>query len=383
MRGKYLSSYDAVLVNNELLLFNSACGLLMKYNVEDFSYKVEAQIKYDKACVKRLIKAGRDIFLVFLNKKGIIKYNLDTHITEIYGGDDTLLEKHQKIWGAFINDCNIWLFPTYISGKIAFFNIRTKKQEEYMSIKNLFKLKGIALKEEDYVSNLHQLGNKIWAAVCGTTYVFSFSLVDKKMQIFDTKCDDITSFHYDGKDFWIYTAKERCIINWNPEYGQCEEYYIDSEVNIGEDECFWFICSAYNKIFMIPYLDYNILVIERNSGICSSLGFAEHFFRVDNKLSLSLFGGCLMQKNKLILLPNAVNQIVICNLINNKIEFCEGKLYQKDYERYYLLEVFGAEIYMEVAEYPLEQFIGVLKMYNNSTQCNSKENVGKKIYKNM
>lgn len=383
MRERYISCYSTALENNELYLFNNACGLLMKYNLEDFSYKVETQIKYNSACVKKLIKVGQNIFLVFHNKKSIVKYNLDKQITEIYGREDTYLEKHQKIWDAFIFDSNIWSFPTYVSSKISFFNIRTKKQDEYMSIRDLFELKGINLESEDYVSNLHQRGKEIWAAVCGTPYVFLFDLADEEIQIFDTKCGDITSFHYIDKEFWIYTAKERCVINWRPEFGQREKYNIDIRTIIREDESYLFIYSTYNKIFLIPYLDYSIIVIEKKLGTCSLLKLAEHCFRVNDNLSLSLFGTYLIQKDKLILLPNVVNQIVICSLIDNSLEFREGKLHQQDYERYYLLEQLDVGNYIEADEYTLEQFIRILKLYYKEKKSSSREIAGKKIYESV
>lgn len=385
IKNNSLVCYTGVIDGDVLYTFNNMLSLIMKYDLRDFTYEVIGQLQGHmiyRNSVIRMLLYEENIYLIMFRWQHIVRFNIaNRNITE-YSLRDDVLKPNELIWGAFMYKFWIWEFSVCSGCKIYAFSCQTGENKIYCSIKELFEKKNVTIGSDDFFSNMFQISNQIWAAVCGTPYLFCFNFDEIDITIFKIKCKSINSLDYDGKNFWITISDSTRIINWSPDYGNIDCFNVD-EINF-RDYTSCYVCGTDDRIFIIPNADKDFCSINRKTKQYEFLPVVGNYQELSLNKDVLPFGGYLRTIDSLILLPRNIDKIVVIDLKNGIVSCKDGQLLKIDYENLYVkqgLQTGGIE---ENRNYTLIDYISYLSKYILDLRRKKiGKNIGKEIYIKM
>lgn len=381
----YLQCFAGVADKDMIYIYDNPLGLIMKYNLKDFSYEIIGQVQDDalyKVSVIDMLKNEEYLYLIMFRRPGIIRFNLIDRSIEKYLFNDSFFAPNELMWKSFIYESKIWVFSVCAGRKILIFDYYTGEFRKGCSITNLFKKKNIKIESENYLSHIFQINNKIWGAVCGTTYIFSINMSEMDISIFPINCEGINSFDYDENGFWITVSNSSQIMKWDPDYGIIDSYYVN-EINF-DDYPNCYVGGSRDRILVVPNSDKDFCIIDRETKLYSFLPLVGRYQRLSLNRGAELFVACLRICNTLILLPYDIDKIVIVNLEDKSVEYKESLLSKADYEKVYIINKLKSDRVEEDLAYRLDDYI----KYVNNEACylnngTHKKKIGKKILEEM
>lgn len=383
IKNNCLTCYTGVIDGDTLYTFNNTLSLIMKYHLRDFSYEVIGQIPghtSGRNSVIRMLLIEGGLYLIMFRWQRIVRFDIDNgNITECFLRD-TILTPNELIWAAFIYKSQIWEFSVTTGCKIYAFDCKTGKSQTYCSIEELFERKSLIIGSDHFFSNMFQINNQIWAAVCGTSYVFCYDLDDIDIKVFDIECGKINSLDYDGKDFWITVSETTQIINWRPDCGQVDCFNV-AEINF-RDYTSCYVCGTNDKVLIIPNADKDFCFINRKTKQYEFVPFVGTYQKLGFNTYAFPFGGYLRTIDTLILLPRNIDKIVVVDLKNGTVSYKTGELSKGDYESLYVKKKLQAGGLEEKRNYILTDYIGYLDKYVlDLDERKMNKPIGEKIYK--
>ncbi|MEZ3508124.1 MAG: hypothetical protein K1W10_14450 [Lachnospiraceae bacterium] len=384
-----LVCFTGIIDQESLYTFNNRLSLIMKYDLKDFSYEIVGElqnymISHDP--VIRMIMFEENLYLVLFRRRGIVRFNITKkNPTECFFSKK-ILAPNELIWGAFMYKSHIWEFSVSAGCKIYSFNCVTGEHQEYCSVKELFKKKNLLIEADDYFSNMFQIHNEVWSAVCGTPYVFCLNLDEMGLTVFHIGCEEINSFDYDGRDFWITVPGDSAIINWSPEDGILNCFNV-SEINF-RDYPSCYISGTDDRVFVIPNSDKDFCCINKKTREYKFLSFVGSYQKLSPDKNVYPvvypFGGYIRTSDILILLPRNIDKIIVIDLQYETITYVDSALKKEDYERMYVKNKLYTGGLEETRDYKLTDYTEHLnKDIFNLDRKEKDKNIGRKIFTKM
>lgn len=380
-----LVCFKGVLDQGVLYAFNNHLGLIMKYDLKDFSYEIVGRVRsglpFHDTVIRMLLFEG-DIYLIMFRTMRIVRYNITNKNITAYSFSEKILGPNELMWEAFMYETRIWEFSASVGCGIYIFDCQTGKYVEYCSIKELFEKQNLSIESDAFFSNMFQIGNEVWAAVCGTKYVFSFHLDEMDVTVFTVDCEGINSFDYDGEEFWITVTGTATIMNWSPDCGTTNYFYVN-EINF-RDYPSCYVAGTDNRVLVVPNSDKDFCSIDRTTGKYKFLPFIGNYQKLSLNQLAYPFGGYIRTGDIMILFPHNIDKIVVIDLRNESVTYIDGALKKEDYEREYVKNELYKGGVEEAGDYKLTDYLAYLhKDAADPNREKKSKNTGEKIFKKI
>lgn len=369
-----------------MYIVNVLYGVLLEYDLCDFSYTVLERLEQDEFQPLRIVslmKLQSKFYFNLVDSWEVFEFDLNTKQIIAYG--ESLEEKKGQIIvkRSFYYNNEIWIIPYSIDDKIRIFNSNSKKIREIESIKNIAEKKGYTLNTEHCLSNILQKENILWTAIYRTAYIIALDMETKQLQIFSIGEDKkIESINYCEDEFWLSFYNTNLVASWKINYGIEEEYFA-KPIQAINGEALRFVYVTEKKIYGIPVRDNKICVIDKETGDSLSFEYPSDFRRTYNE-QRCMFYDFVVHEDKLILLPYSVNYFIVLDLISVKAEFYECRFERSDVMAYYIENRLIRDGLVESSSFHLLDFINYFQNREEFYfEVAPYEKVGRKIMENI
>lgn len=317
--------------DNKLYVVERELGLLMEYDLDDFSYQILTQLDYNKMlggvwAVNNIVKVKDIIFLAFRNHDFLMSYDIKTGNTEIHG-EDSKEKKGIEKCVFFKNE--IWMFPIFSSQKIKVFDVISKQFRSKECLQEYLQTKRY-INDEKRIWFITDVEGILYFALLNTPYIFTYNVSDGDIQIYETeKNDRIAKVVHDGDQFWISFVDNCKIARWDIVKG------IQEIIEIGEikiDDRKNPILGVFKRndiMFVVPTFFPRVYSYKRN-GEGLSLEYTEDFNRIKPDKKSASFRTFIFRKNQLFMFPFEADRIIIADLETGELRSQECTLTKQE-----------------------------------------------------
>ena len=359
---EYLTCYTGVIENKKMYVVHEALGLLIEYNIEDFSYKILTRIEVGKTNqfirVKGIILLQDIIYLVLENSWNIFEYHVCSKEMKVNGNGKQYIEGEFFVEKIILHNTKIWMFPCYIDEDIRIFDTNTKDFTKSKSIGSYLKECGFHVESMSFA--YYEIINKdtIYAIPYRSNYIIIINLNLNEYKIFDIGIGNkIEHINYDGKNFWLNYFNRKTIAKWNAKNGITEEYMIN---NIEIDERGMPICYIYEKgenLLIIPSYGQRYILFDKKKRKETFVKYPDDFRRIRQNPQRYMFYDQIKCKDDIFFLPFACNNLLKVNIKNNTMQFIETRLCTEDIKKYIFKDMKNMQSVKELYGYGIEEFI--------------------------
>lgn len=338
-RMEFLTCYTGVIQDNKLYTVHEGLGLLMEYDLLSFSYKVLTILKVgekeQRVRVKGMVISNQVIYIILGNSWNIFEYHMESGQILINGDDKKYNDGALLIENCFLYRNEIWLLPCYANEYIRIFDLKTKQYSMRKPIIDELKYYGANVYKKSFLDYAFTNEGIIYAIIYKSEYIVSIDINTGQYFLY---CiggrKKLSSINYDGKNYWLSFFDSTIIEKWSPKNGIIEEYVID-EIDIDDTgQQIRFIYELQGKLYIIPTFVPYIFILNKKNKKISKMNYPKNFKRIHNNSERYQFFRDILYKDKIIVLPFAVNEMLLIDKKNNKVNFIESILSREDIEKY-------------------------------------------------
>ncbi len=359
-RLEYITCYTGTIENDKLYLVHEGLGLLIQYDLYDYSYKILTKIELEKekqpVRVRGIAILKNVIYMTFECNWNVLEYHMDTG--EISLNENMCVEDAYAVERTFIHKNDIWMFPCYLNEAIRVFDIKNKTYDLKKSIGEYLKENGYYIEKTcfgDYASS----GNGIVYAISYEShYIISINMQLNTYEVFDIGEEKkIARIVYDGKGYWLSFSNNGMIARWNPMHG-IEKQYMVNDIEVDERGLpIHYVYESKYSLVIIPSYMQKIIVMNKVSKKFTYIEYPYDYKRINANTRRYQFYEEFLYKNYIIALPFSVNKLLKFNIDSGDTEFIEIKLNKTDIENYMLQQELKDRVITEMYGYGVKEFI--------------------------
>lgn len=371
--------------DNTLFGITNTEKILFRLNLSDGKIRyLDNPINYSRGMfgADQILLENDEIFILEVNGKRMMRYSMEDHSCHFIP-----LDCQVHLWGNFVKMTKynnfIYIFLCYENVVIKL-DIRTERYERIelsdLGVKYIFKTADIP---EKLYSSACLVDNEIWLFAERQEYVIKYNLSTDDYKRYDLPglgkgCVDV--FYNEG-NFYILNL-EGGVYVWDAVFNKMKEVW--SGYNFSEYPYFGKIIVAANKIWVLPCLGEDIIVISLDSQTVSKyLEYPEDFEYYQESLNSKYTYHC-DDSNNYYLAMHAGNYILAISKQTGLGKWIDPvrptqkdkALFFKNNKRTMLAENYG---------YTIKEMLGELSLITSSGGCNEdgQTALGKKIWQQM
>ena len=375
---KYLSCYTGIIEDNKLYTVNMYLGILLEYDLKNFSYQVLTRIPLrDRAQLVRvikMIKIGSVFYFIFENTRIVWMYDMSSKESDMIENGEDVADRYLVNSDAYRwKDC-IFLTPERHSETIGVFNWRTNKFDEDIPLGHFSDSSG-----KVRITKIGIMDRKIWYTFFGAPVLIGIDVESRgeKHWIIDPSKNILAVSLSEGY-FWILLSGAE-LIKWNPEEGIIKKYVLDS-LRINEEKpVFRHLYETDTYVYIVPYYAQCIWKIDKSTEEVFSIKYPSELKRVHPNFERCLFFEVLKDGDNLFLLPFAVNVLVQLDMNDGRMTYHECSFNRQEIWKYYCQDILGKNALSEDEIIDLSFFvekIKILNTWNERTNENQKIGIG-------
>lgn len=361
----HLSSYAGVVEGDKIYTVDSIYGLFLEYSMKDYSHRILTHIdcldvSKGQYIINKIIKV-RDVFYFFLvNCHDFISWSLSDYKFHIFESHQKKDQRYHLVSNAFFWEGKIWICPAYSDQSFRCFDTVTEKMTEYASIEKRICNHGIRFEGGQFIYASIE-NDRLWFAIYNTPYIASYNMKKDEWRFYSlADFGKVFNICFDGNDLWICFMDQNIFLSWEPERGVKEIFQIsDSELSMDKGDPFKYIYGDQNYVYAIPTYDNNIYAVHRVTKKIDSTDFLHNYNRTDIRPYVPLFHVCIRVGKQLILLPYAIDKIVVINMETGKLQYIDSLISQID-QAVYLDYVCKQKSIQESDELTLKEYISYI-----------------------
>lgn len=391
---EYLSCCSGFVEDDRLYVVDRFFGTLMEYNIENYSYNVIAQLDFLDIRLqyraRKIIKLEDTFYFFFENSRNIYTWEINSKSSGQYGNETESDKREVVVSDAFLIKETIWIIPGWSDQPLRCFCVDTEEMQEYVSIEQQLEKFGIVLEHRQVIDVAIDAENVIWYVLNGKPYIISHDVELNEWEVHVLGEEEhLSGIYCDEKDLWICFTDKSDFISWNPRNGVLDTYTIQVDrLNMEENDPYHFICSYKDNIYVIPYFDNDIFIINKQTKEVSPTNFLLNYnhTEVRPRPPVPLFFGFVRREKMLIVLPYSIDKIVVIDMESGSLRYIEGRKSLIEYSDYlkavYQKNIDESDVLLEGhLGFYLRDFISCIKV-GDMNECKLKQQdfVGTKIF---
>lgn len=383
-RMEYLLCYTGVIWEEKLYVVHEGLGLLMEYDLRDFSYQVLTQIKLGEVRqhvrIKGMCLIEKVIYMVLENSWNVMEYHLDTGKLRVNGEDTDHKDGEELIEKIFRRRDELWLCPSHASQEILIFNFRTKQYRAADAIETVINKCAGAVDANCYADYATAGDGILYAIAYHSDCIVSIDMRSLEYLGYPIKRGkELSGITYDGKNYWLLFFDNH-IARWNPKQGITEEYVIDGVTADNGEQPFRFVYEGEDEICIIPNYMPEMILLQKKTKEITRIQYSEEFVRIGSKARYQFYGN-LIDDKKIFLFPYAVNRLVLLDRDLHTVKCIECILRKKDIEQYIIKEEAKTGKISEKHCFGIRDFVEYIERPDAKAEKEeSRNSVGSRIY---
>jgi hypothetical protein len=371
---------------------NGAFGVLLEYDLHDYSYRVLTQIPSIGGNPHRgiraigLIKVEDSIFITLMCSWNIWEYDIGEDRLAMYGDDIGYKASDVVIGASFLCGNEIWAIPYSLSDPLIIFNIKTKTFSRHTFLADYLRSqptsagRQLLIHYKSETNILAETNSQAWITLDNSPYIVSvdFTKKEAKAYIVD-KNETVHNVTTQGDSVWAALNNSKSFVRWLPDTGIAEKYTID-DLTLTNKQGLNFVVAYKDKIYAVPLRDNNIYVVDINAKRSYPLEYSDGFSRIFNH-KRTYFFGYLAYGDKLLLFPNSVNKLIEIDMANSRIREIECRFRKEDVFRHYIEPCLSFGAVWEKSYFDVADFAETIKGHTAEKATSMiSENIGKRIW---
>lgn len=380
---KYLDCYTGDIENGKLYVVSVLFGIVLEYDLKDFSYKVLTQINlpdpFQMVRVNSIVKEEHFLYMTLFNSWNVFVYDIRNRQMKVYGNNFEYIDGKNLIQKSYLYHDKIWLFPYDISQKIRIFYLETKEFEINVSVEEILDQKGYQVQKGSLISlDVVQEKNKCILAVYNSPYIIEMNLETERFDIYEIKSNaHIEVMSYVDGQYWFSYTDNRIIERWSLADGILETYESDNK-NVQEAWKYRFVFPYKEKIIIASLQDKIVYIIDKKSRQKKVLEYSKEIQKVHNR-ERWMFQGFIEYNDKIILLPYSLTDFIVIDLQNERLESYSGKFGADVINKYWIKPRLPEWPLLENAVFDFSKYLDFISEYNLDIE-NHVSRIGEKIW---
>lgn len=361
-RMEFLTCYTGVIQDNKLYMVHEGLGLLMEYDLSDFSYNVLTAIRIENMMshvrVKGMTIVKNIIYMVLENSWNVIEYDIASKMIKVNGNESQYINGKMLVEKTFLFGDELWLLPCYCEEKIRTFNIKTKKYTIKKSIVDFLKPKEIEVKKKCFAEYEVTEDGVIYAIIYQSDYIVSIDTKEAEYTLYYVGAGKgLSSISKEGKNFWLSFFNDNMIVKWNPVYGILKEYEVDG-IRIDErEQTIRLIYESDKNICVVPtYMPAFFSINKKNRNVIW-INYENKFKRININRERYQFYSSVTNGDKRYILPFAVDKLLVLDMKSEKIITVNTGLSTNDIKKYIIKDQGKENPITEIYGYGIKEFI--------------------------
>lgn len=365
---EYLDCYAGSIEEGKLYVVSVLFGIVLEYDLKDFSYKVLAKIDLQDSLqlvrVNSIEKINHFLYMTLWNSWNVFEYDIESKRMEVYGNNLEYIDGEELVVKSYMYQDRIWLFPYDLRQKIKIFHVMTKEFTVSISVEAILKQKGYEIKNGSLICiEIFQEKNKCFLAVYDSPYILEVDLETEKCNIYEVKHNaKIEMMTCANGQYWLSYRDSKIIERWSPADGILETYE-PQKICIQDEWKYRHMIAYKEKVIIVPSQDKSIWMIDKRTRQETVLEYSEDILRVHNK-ERWMFYGFVEYNDKIILLPFSMTHFIVIDPENQRMESYSGKFDADIINEYYIKPRLPASILLENDIFELSKYLDMMSEYS-------------------
>lgn len=380
---KYLDCYAADIEGDKLYVVSVLFGIVLEYDLRDFSYKILTQINLPDSSqmvrVNSIIKSKHFLYITLWNSWNIFEYDIESEKLEVYGNDFEYIDGNELVVKSYLYQDRIWIFPYNVDQKIRIFHIKTKEFEVNLSVKEILNQRGYRIPKSSFIClDIFQEKCKCILAIYNSSYLIEINLETEKYNIYEVKPNArIEIMSYIDGQYWLSYIDNKNIKRWSPE-DEILEMYEPAKNYIQKERRYRYIFSYKEKVIIVPTYDKTICIIDKKTRKETILEYSKDIQRVHNR-DRWMFYGFIEYFDKILLLPFSMTHFIVIDLQNERLESYQSKFGTDVIYEYWIKPRLTELLLLENDIFEFSEYLDFISEHNTDIK-KQVSGVGKKIW---